>query len=378
MVIAPAPTVRSTQPLTRLPRHCRCSLAAFQAAQLDASLQDLLCPTSLCGAPGQLPCLATLPLAAQADLLLLLRAAPHRFTSSQRVALLAGIDQLTSSRAPGAAQPSLLDFLAAEVRADSSSSWAPDDLPPAPPVPACPPFLYSAQPCFPWAPVRVDAAAAAALYRQQQAAEAAATQQQPQEATGAKRLAEEAARAPGGSPGKRTRLAAGGAQHPAPAMAAETELESAIGTMRDLLKSSSGCAGGGATPVALTPAAKEALGVLLAHAAAGSTAALHDAGLTSLQDDALLLLLLSEAVAAGSSFARSSAAAAGLLLPRLRALGGAASRDLAAAVEHVGGWLRPHAWRRALGAACMAQRCSALLAATEIGLTFHLACCHRP
>jgi hypothetical protein len=90
---------------------------------------------------------------------------------------------------------------------------------------------------------------------------------------------------------------------------------------------------------ALTPQLRQALDVLLSHAAAGSAAgaaALQAAGLDSLPDDSLLLLLLTELMSASSSFARCCAVARGLLLPRLLALQSTAPRDLAAAAEHVG------------------------------------------
>ena len=322
-----------TRPLPARRRHP----PATQGAQLEAWLQDLLCPISLQGSQQQLPSLAALPLTAQANLLLLVRAAPHRFSAAQRAALLEGFAQL-APRDSGGPGSTLLQLLAAG--ADSSSA-SHQDMPP--PVPACPSFLYTAQPCFPWAPVLADQATAKALQKRQAAAAARQQQEQRQAAaTGGKRPGEAGQGAVEGSATKRQRQAAGGApQQPASTaaaaeVAADAQLDSAIGTVQAALNEMSST---GST--ALPPQLRQALDVLLAHAAAGSAAgaaALQAAGLDTLQDDSLLLLLLTDLMTASSSFARGCAVARGLLLPRLLALQATASRDLAAAAEHVGAW----------------------------------------
>lgn len=288
---------------------------------MSASLQALLRP----------PSLEALPLSAQANLFLLLRAAPHRFSAAQRAALLEGLVTLaaahTSSSDPQHA--SLLQLLAEEPGGTTTG-------------PACPTFLYTPQPCFPWAPVRTDAAAAAALHKQQQAAARRQQQQQAaaaaDDAAGSKRPAGGGSHElePDGRTAKRQRpeATASTQQAMSAAAAANAELDAAVAAVKAAL----------ASPAPLTtvpPQLREALDVLLMHASAGTpagTEALQEAGLGTLRDDGTLLLLLTELVTPASSFARCSAAAAGLLLPRLQALEAPASRDLAAAVEHVGAW----------------------------------------
>ena len=171
---------------------------------MEAWLQDLLRPIRLQGAQQQLPSLAALPLSAQANLLLLVRAAPHRFTAAQRAALLEGVAQLAASDSggPGSA---FLHLLAAEADSSSASHL---DMPP--PVPACPSFLYTAQPCFPWAPVLADQATAKALQKQHAAAAARQQQEQAQQqvaaaAAGGKRPGEAGQAAAEGSAAKRQR-----------------------------------------------------------------------------------------------------------------------------------------------------------------------------
>ncbi|KAL4457426.1 hypothetical protein ABPG75_012291 [Micractinium tetrahymenae] len=279
---------------------------------------------SVCGGPATgLPALAALPLAAQANLLLLLRAAPHRFTSGQRTALLASVAQLEAGGACGAGLLQLLTADASGARIHAA-------------VLPCPDFLFTPEPCFPWAPVLADQATAAALH--QRLAAAALHHEMGEtggdaEAPAAKRHAD--GEAEPGSASKRPRQVA----HAAPlaaAAAADAELQAVAVTVQRALAAH---AGGGTGELSSIPAELHAaLGTLMLHAAAGTaagSAALHTSGLDSLADDALLLLLLQELVAPASSFARCSAAAGCLLLPRLQGLQGAAHRDLAAAVEHV-------------------------------------------
>lgn len=331
------------------------SILQTQAAEVDTAVKDLLRSTSVLSTRptaqgGPLPALATLPPSAHLNLLLLLRAAPHRFTAAQQAALLQGLHRVAAAGL-GTADPqhaSLVQLLAAE--AEGSLRGLP---PPAAVVPPCPPFLYTAQPCFPWAPVLADAAAAAALHKRQlkearrRAQEEAEAEQArggaagaAGEAAGGKRPAEE----PRGSPGdaKRPRSAAPPAAATTTAgaeAAAEAELDAAVAAVKGALAAHA--AGGAGELTAMQPPLRAALDVLLTHAASGSAAgseALEEAGLASLDDDSLLLLLLSDLITPASSFARCRAAAAGLLLPRLAGLAGPAPRDLAAAAQHVGEW----------------------------------------
>ncbi len=334
-------------------------LTTKQAANLDAVVKDLLQPTSVLGAPcqgGPLPALATLPPSAHLNLLLLLRAAPHRFSAAQQAALLQGLQHVAAASA-GANDPqhaSLVQLLAAEAEGSLIGQPAAAAV-----VPPCPSFLYTAQPCFPWAPVLTDAATAAALHKRQ-LKEARRREQQEQEArqaagdAAAGGAAAAAAAAPGGkrpaadetsdaSPAKRPRPAVppGAATTTAgAAAAAEAELDAAVSAVQAALVAHA--AGGAGELTAVPPPLRAALDVLLLHAAAGSTSgskALDEAGLSRLDDDSLLLLLLSELIGPASSFARCRAAAAGLLLPRLSELAGPAPQDLAAATQHAGGWL---------------------------------------
>ena len=297
----------------------------MQPASLAASLQALLRPAIALGLPSPLPTLASLPLPAQARLLLLARAAPQRFPAAQLQQLAESLGAAAGQAAP----PSLVQLLAAELLPGVASNQAA--------VPPCPSFLYTGEPYFPWAPRR-DAAAAA---------EAAAR------ASAHKRAGGEGAAWAGseGSDAKRQRqaAAAGAEQQPQPQtqQGGASELEAATATVRAAL----GASGQAAVPEVAAAAEKLAEGVpphlraaldmLLARAVAtGSSAALLGAGLGALGDDRLLLLLLTELLPPSSSHARSCAAAGGLLLPRLAGLRGPAPRDLAAAVQHLGGWGR--------------------------------------
>lgn len=359
---------RSALPQSTAARRCRCPPSpppahlpalcpnpSAQAADLDAAVQDLLRPTAVLGAhpsapTDPLPALATLPPSAHLNLLLLLRAAPHRFTAAQRAALLDGL-QRTAAASPSSSDPqhgSLVQVLAAEAQG-GVQGW-----PASAAVPACPSFLYSAQPCFPWAPVLTDTATATALHKRQlkearrreqerlQAQQGAATAA----AAGGKRPAEH------GQPdedeagaAKRQRGAAppstaGTTASTAAAAEADAELEAAVAAMAAALAAHA--AGSAGELASVPPQLRAALDVLLVHAAAGTAAgeeALQASGLSSLTDDSLLLLLLSDLVSPASSFARCRAAAAGLLRPRLAALAGPAPRDLAVAAQHVGACL---------------------------------------
>ncbi|KAI3436465.1 hypothetical protein D9Q98_005882 [Chlorella vulgaris] len=298
----------------------------LQGAQLNAAVQALLRPRLLAGAYGNLPALACLPLAAQTNLLLLLRAAPHRFTSGQRAALLAGLSQPAAGSSE--AGSSIVQLLASAVAADSSSAVPSTSL-----IPGCPPFLLTSQPCLPWAPEWQTLAGRAAPLKQQRAPTEASAEQQQQQISGTKRQADGEAEAEvvigGLAQRQRPDVAYSAAVPLAPAGGADEET-AAVATVQAALEVMGG------TQPAVTPALKAALDELLAQAAAGNPSALHTAGLSSLQDDALLMLLLAEVFGTASSFARCSAAAAGLLLPRLQRLEAPASRDLAGAVQHVG------------------------------------------
>lgn len=306
-------------------QHRRLQPTPAQATQLEDALQGLLHPGGL----------EALPLVLQTNLLLLLRLSPHRFTSAQRTAVLrraAAVD--TCSGTSG-----LLQSLAASVQDDCQHPSA-AALAAAAPVPACPDFLFTAQPCFPWAPSLASATDAAALHRRQQKQQRADAGAAAAEA-GAKRPAdaEVAAEEQAGAANKHPRLSAAAtvAATPAatPAAAAEAELEAAVEIVRAALAFH---AGGAAPLVAVPPPLRAALEALLAaDAAGGSDEACEASGLGALGDDPLLLLLLNELITPASSYARCAAAAGGLLLPRLRALDAPASRDLAAAVELIGG-----------------------------------------
>jgi hypothetical protein len=189
----------------------------------------------------------------------------------------------------------------------------------------------------------------AAPLKQQRAPTEASAEQQQQQISGTKRQADGEAEAEvvigGLAQRQRPDVAYSAAVAMAPADGADEETV-AVATVQAALEVI-----GGTQPV-VTPALKAALDELLAQAAAGNPSALHTAGLSSLQDDALLMLLLAEVVGTASSFARCSAAAAGLLLPRLQRLEAPASRDLAGAVQHVGKLCcesqRPHCLTRAV------------------------------
>lgn len=294
----------------------------MQAAELGAEVDALVKPMSLCGIPAPgCPALAALPLAAQANLLLLMRAAPHRFASGQRAAVLASVAQLAAGAASGSG---LLQLLAHGIGGDGIHAA----------MPPCPDFLFTPEPCFPWAPVLADNATAAALQEQL----AAASGQQSQERTqgggsAAKRHAEGQAATGMGSKRQRQAAAAG---PPTIGTAADAELDSAVQTVwRALAAHASGSGQLRCIPAEL----QAALGTLASRCAAGAAAgaaALQASGLGSLEDDSLLLLLLQDLVSPASSYARCSAAAGGVLLPRLQGLQAAAPRDLAAAAEHVG------------------------------------------
>ena len=347
----PGPAAAAAVPLR--PAHLPCPPAPAhhpQAAGVEATMQNLLRPTPVPGAPnGPLPALATLPPAAHLNLLLLLRAAPHRFTTAQGAALLPGLQRVAAARS-GSSDPqhaSLVQLLAAEAEGSLRAAA----------VPPCPPFLYTAQPCFPWAPVLTDAATAAALHKRQlkEARRREQVEQQAQQASDGVAAPVAAAAAAAAAAGKRPaedgQGAAAAAKRPRPAgppaaaittagaaAAADAELDAAAAAVKAALAAHA--AGGAGELTAVTPVLRAALDVLLLHAAAGGAAggeALEEAGLSSLTDDSLLLLLLSDLVSAASSFARCKAAAAGLLLPRLAALAGPAPRDLAAATQHGGG-----------------------------------------
>lgn len=236
-----------------------------------------------------------------------------------------------------------MQLLASAVAADSSSAVPSTSL-----IPGCPPFLLTSQPCLPWAPEWQTLAGRAAPLKQQPApTEASAVQQQ--QISGTKRQADGEAEAEGAIGGlaqrQRPDVAYSAAVPLAPAGGADEET-AAVATVQAALEVMGG------TQPAVTPALKAALDELLAQAAAGNPSALHTAGLSSLQDDALLMLLLAEVFGTASSFARCSAAAAGLLLPRLQRLEAPASRDLAGAVQHVGELCcesqRPHCLTRAV------------------------------
>lgn len=293
-----------------------------QAEELDACLQALLSPACVPGIPGTPPLLATLPLVAQANLLLLLKAVPSRFAAAQRAAVLDSLCGLSDS--------GLLSCLAADVQASScdQAGGGAERLSPSP----CPAFLLGPPaPCFPWAP----ALAEATLPAQRRAAAG-----QRQRAGGDRNAA---VAADGGSgPAKRPCLAASEAADPngTPAASADAELATAAATVLAVI---SGSGGGRATQSALPAECRAALDVVLARAAVCGARALQLAGLDGLADDALLLQLLAESVSPASSFAVCSAACGGMLLPRLRRLDGPAPRDLAAAVEHLGALKGPDA-----------------------------------
>ena len=271
-------------------------------------------PPQAGGLPASLADVAALPLAAQANLLLLPRLAPGRAPAGLAEAVLrqAGVAALGSQ---------LLRSLAHEVAPDATAAE----------VPPCPAFLFTQEPCFPDAltlrtsaqlarEARAGTALPAAKRVRTAAAAAAPSQQQQQQPS-----SQAAASQPlgGGTP-------AGGTA-PSLQRAAATLLSSAA-------------AAAGEAPSQLPAAALEALDALLAGAdqdAAAAAAVLEQAGLGALPD-AQLLRLVAAAVGGGPSFARASAAARLLLLPRLRALGGAPSRDLAAAVERLAA-ANPHA-----------------------------------
>lgn len=63
----------------------------LQAAAADVLLSELLSPVVLACPPGTVPAFHTLPLSRQTELLLLLRAAPHRFSQPRAAALLQGL-----------------------------------------------------------------------------------------------------------------------------------------------------------------------------------------------------------------------------------------------------------------------------------------------
>lgn len=339
---APRPTHPPTTPHTHHPTPPR-PPPLMQAVQLCAAVDALVQPISMCGSPAPgVPAMATLPLASQANLLLLLRAVPHRFTSGQRAAVLACVAQLAAIGASGAR---LLHILTADT--NSSDGMQAE-------VPQCPDFLFCREPCFPWAPVLADSEAAAALQQQLAAASAWGAQGQPERGSGdgaAKRRAEGEAVA--GSATKRQKQAAVAAPRGA-AAAADAELQAAVQAVRRALASH---AAGGSGELRSVPAElRVALGVLMSHTAAGTAAgaaAMAASGLGRLEDDSLLLLLTQELISPASSFARCSVAAGALLLPRLQGLQGAAPRDLAAAVEHVGAAAVP--WFRA--ACCCVWQC---------------------
>lgn len=302
------------------------TLLCAQAAQLGAAFDALVRPMSVCGSPAPgLPALAALPLAAQANLLLLLRAAPHRFTSSQHAAVVASVAQLAAIGASGAG---LLQLLACDVSREAIHAA----------VPPCPDFLFTPEPCLLWAPVLADDQAATALQGQLAAARGQQCQDgtEGEDAVGSAKRHAEGQAVPGGS-SKRPRQAAACADPLTDQSAADAELAAAVQAVRHALAAHA--SGGGGELRCIPAELQAALGTLALRAAAGTAAgaaALQASGLASLEDDSLLLLLLQELVSPTSSYARCSVAAGAVLLPRLQGLLGAAPRDLAAAVEHVG------------------------------------------
>jgi hypothetical protein len=289
-------------PSDRPLNHRRHPPAAVQAPPPDQAFAQLLRRPVTAQGGGLDACqFFALSLHEQAMLLMLLRVAPHRFGARDAAALLA------AAAAGGAHVPELVQQLVGD---------------PQPPV--CPDFLFTSAPAFPWAPVLCDPAraraAAEALDEGAPRPPAAAARPDSPSAAGEnpKRGPQELAAA----------AEAGAKRH----QAEDPRLEAACRAVRSEL-------GAAAAEGALTPGCAAALDAVLAAAtdAAGDddNDVLGRSGLDALQDDAVLVVV-AEAVAAATSYARCRAVAAGVVLPALvRLQGGALSRGLAAAVEHL-------------------------------------------
>eukprot|EP00887_Chlorella_sp_A99_P002728 scaffold6.g2728.t1 len=315
-------------------------MAVAPAAQLLARL-------SL--APGAAPTavlLRELPLEGQLEALLLLRAAPHLFPAAGAAGLAQACCQLVGDGQGGAEAPlgsDILHILVSEVQqqmpAEQHVPMEAAALGPAPPP--CPAFLYSAGPAFPWAPALHDSDTAQVALAATAAPATPGKLKRRDVPAGAQE--EQGGKRPRTEPGAAPAAAAAASQQQQQAAAgAADDATAAAAALRAALE------GGALAPGApLPPEARQALDGVLALAAAGSEGALQQAGLAALPDEALLRLT-SEAVGPSTSFVRCAAVARGMALPRALALAGPPSRDLAAALAHVGA-----ANPRALIAACL-------------------------